>query len=78
MSALDLTWRRVSPGLYVASAPINGEAAAFQARVWSANGDWWHRTMTYGRPLGSGQHDSMADAKAAAQVTYYAVESVNR
>ena len=75
---MDLAWRRVGPDLSVATAPINGEAGAFQARAWAVNGDWWHRTQTYGRPLSEHQHETLADAKAAAQAAYYAVESPNR
>ena len=76
MSAPTLVYRAPARGLYVATAPIAGEAAAFQARInRDPAGGWRLTTMTWGLPLGSEPTPTLAAARTMAQAVLDAVWS---
>jgi hypothetical protein len=73
----DLTFRRDTCGHYAATAPINGEADAFGARIVRDSTGWLATLTAYGLPLDAWHFATLAAAREWAARSYWAVEAVN-
>lgn len=71
-----LTFKSID-GIYLADAPINGEARAFGAKIVREGGRWYLTTYTYSQPLTAGWWPTLNRAKEEARLTYSNIESVN-